>query len=71
MITLILLTALCVLSGCVLMIRRLASAPEGHQDERGFHLAARPAVVRADVLASTARGGRDSVGHVAGSIAQA
>jgi hypothetical protein len=71
MIILLFVTTACVLSGCVLMVRGLVNAPEGYQDEYGFHFAGRRALVRADVLASTARGGRDSVRHVVGSIAQA
>jgi hypothetical protein len=69
MITLIYLIAACVLTGSFLMVRGLRSAPEGYQDDLGFHFKGRPALARVDVLASTACLRRDNVGHVAGSIA--
>jgi hypothetical protein len=69
MITLISLIAVGVLAGSFLMVRGLRNAPEGYQDDLGFHFKGRPALARVDVLASTASLTRDSVGHVAGSIA--
>lgn len=71
MTTLLYLTTVCLGTGFFLMARGLLEAPEGYQDETGFHFVGQPALVRSDVLASTVGGGRDSVGHVAGSIAQA
>ena len=68
MITLLSCITVCVLTGCFLLVRGLLVAPEGYQDDMGFHFAGRSAAVRLDVLASTARFGRDTVGHVAGTI---
>ena len=71
MITILYLTAVVVLAGLGALVIAMRAAPDGYQNEDGFHLQTRRAAVPVDLLASTPRRARDDVGHVAGTIAQA